>query len=128
MLPEEPIQPEISVQRQTIDYLGGSSCWFGTKTEGICTDPVHPDVFYGMVQEQAVSAAPGDVLRIKFPMQPDEFRLAVIGVDGVQESISEPDQYRYNLPEEPGYYRYVLEAVWEERNSASYYFGIEVGE
>ncbi|WP_150269415.1 hypothetical protein [Paenibacillus tepidiphilus] len=67
-LPDEPVQPKISVQRQNVDYVGGSSCWFGTKTEGICADPVHPDVFYGMVQEQAMSAAPGAVLRIKFSM------------------------------------------------------------
>lgn len=127
-LPDEPIQPKITVQRQTIDYIGGSSCWFGTKTEGICADPVHPDIFYGMVQEGAVPADPGDALRIKFPIEPDEFSLKVTDADGEEEPVGQPDHYRYTLPTEPGYYRYVLEAVWEERNSASYYFGVEVKE
>lgn len=125
-LPDKPIRPTITLQKKNIEYIGGESCWFVTKREGICSDPPHPDYFYKIIKEKAVVADSGGVIRIKFPIKPDEFYLNVTNTDGDWESIGKPDQYSYNLPSKPGYYRYILSAVWEERNSAAYYFGIQI--
>ncbi|MNO27703.1 hypothetical protein D3C76_175840 [compost metagenome] len=38
--------------------------------------------------------------------------------------LSKPDQYSYNPPNKSGHYVYKLTAVWEQRSSAAYYFGI----
>lgn len=127
-LPEEPIRPTITLHNKKIEYIGGESCWFGSQSVGSCLDPPHPDYFYGIVKEKAVVADSGGVIRIKFPIKPDEFYLSVTNSDGDQESIGKPDQYKYKVPSESGYYRYVLSAVWEERNSAAYYFGIQIDE
>lgn len=127
-LPDEPVKPSITLHKKNIEYLVGSSCWFGTKTDGACGIPVHPDVFYPMIKEKAAAADPGEVIRIKFPVKPDEFSLRVVNADGEDESIGKPDQYSYKLPKKPGYYRYVVSGVWDEKNQASYYFGIQIND
>lgn len=127
-LPDDPVRPEITLHKKNIEYLGGSSCWFGTNTVGVCSDPVHPDVFYPMIKEKATAAGPGELIRIKFPIKPDEFILRVVNADGEEESIGKPDRYSYKLPEKPGYYRYVLSAEWGEKNQASYHFGIQIND
>lgn len=127
-LPDEPLRPVVTVQKQQIEIISGESCWFGTKTVGICGDPPHPDIFYKTVKEAAVIADAGEVIRIKFPMQPDDFTLTVDNPDGKTESIGQANQYSYTIPEEPGYYTYTLSAVWDVRNTAAFYFGIQINE
>lgn len=128
-LPDKPIRPKITIAKKEINYVGGSSCWSVSENEGICTDPPHPDYFYAIVREEAtVVAKPESVLKIKFPIKPDEFYLSVTNVYGKQESIGKPDQYSYTLPSKPGNYRYVLSAAWEVRNTASYNFVVQIEE
>lgn len=128
-LPDKPIRPKITIAKKEINYVGGSSCWSVSENEGICTDPPHPDYFYAIVREEAtVVAKPESVLKIKFPIKPDEFYLSVTNVYGKQESIGKPDQYSYTLPSKPGDYRYVLSAAWEVRNTASYNFVVQIEE
>lgn len=126
-LPDEPVRPTITFQEQNIEYLEGPYCWFGTNTEeGVCGVPPHPTTFNKSIKEKALVADSGGAIRIKFPIKPDNFTLTVVNVDGGEESIGKQDQYSYKLSLKPGYYRYILSAVWEERNTASYYFGIQI--
>lgn len=127
-LPDEPIRPAVTVQKQLIDIISGEYCWFGTKTKGICGDPPHPDIFYKTVKEAAVTADAGEAIRINFPVNPDEFTLTVDHPDGITESIGQPKQYSYTTPKESGYYTYTLSAVWDVRNSAAFYFGIQIND
>lgn len=127
-LPEEPVRPAVTVHKQQIEIIGGESCWFGTKADGICGDPPHPDTFYKIIKEAAVIADAGEAIRIKFPVKPDEFTLTVDNPDGSTESIGQPNQYSYTTPKEPGYYTYTLSAVWDVRNTAAFYFGIQIND
>lgn len=123
-LPFEPVRPTITLQNKNIEYSLGAYCWQKTKTESTCADPV-PDILYKHVKEKAFVANSGGVIKIKFPFKPDKFDLYAINTDGDWE-VLQPEHYRYNLPSKPGYYRFTLSAVWEERNTASYNFGIEI--
>lgn len=125
-LPEEPVRPKISLHNKKIEFISGESCWFGSEEYGVCSDPPHPDYFYKIIKEKAVVANTEEMIKIKFPIKPDEFYLNVTNSAGDQESIGKADHYIYKLPSKPGYYRYNLTGVWEERNSASYYFGIQI--
>lgn len=123
-LPFEPVKPKITLQNKNIEYNLGDYCWKRTETESNCSDPAQ-SILYKNVKEKAVVANSGGVIRIKFPIKPDKFVLYAINTDGDWEVV-QPDHYRYNPPSKPGYYRYTLSAVWEEKNTASYYFGIQI--
>ncbi|SFI70092.1 hypothetical protein SAMN02799624_01787 [Paenibacillus sp. UNC496MF] len=127
-LPNEPIRPTIRMQNQSVDYLLGQYCWYGSEAEGVCGDPPHPDAFYASVQAKAVVGSAEGTIGITFPIQPDECTLTVIRNDGTEETISVPDPYRYPSPAEPGYYRYRLSAVWDQKNNADYHFGLLIKE
>jgi len=116
----EPVRPTITLDQRHIEYGLGPYCWFGTKKDGICGDPPPPDIFYKGIKEKAVVADPGGVISVKFPIEPDEFTLSIVNTYGVVESIKKPNDYSYNLPKKPGYYKYRLSAVWEVKNEASY--------
>ncbi|OAB38275.1 hypothetical protein PMSD_07890 [Paenibacillus macquariensis subsp. defensor] len=65
---------------------------------------------------------------MKFPIEPDRYTLTIVNTYGGVESINKRNEYSYNLPKKPGYYNYCLSAVWEVKNEASYYFGIQINE
>ncbi|OAB40352.1 hypothetical protein [Paenibacillus antarcticus] len=50
-LSDEPVRPIIILDQQRIEYRLGPYCWFGTKKDGICGDPLHPDIFYKSIKE-----------------------------------------------------------------------------
>ncbi|WP_133257515.1 hypothetical protein [Paenibacillus montanisoli] len=126
-LPDEPVRPTITLNKQNIGYLDGQSCWFVADQEaGVCADPPHPDTFKKSIREKAVVADSEGVIRIRFPIKPDDFTLSVSDSNGREVSIGKLEQESYQLPKNPGYYQYRLSAVWEERNTASYHFGIQI--
>lgn len=84
--------------------------------------------FYKTIKDQATVANPGGKIKITFPIKPDELYLSVTNTNEESEELNKPDQYSFNLPNKPGYYRYNLSAVWDENNSVGYYFGVWIEE
>jgi rRNA maturation protein Nop10 len=115
-LPDSPVLPTISWKHQHIDYLLGSSCWFGTNREAcVCADPPHPTTFNTRPWRRD-SHYVSDPAR---PAHPD-----VVHPDGSRETIGTPD--RFDLPTKHGVYKYTLWAAREERNSVTYHFNIQM--
>ncbi|MBP3962747.1 hypothetical protein [Paenibacillus lignilyticus] len=88
--------------------------------------PPEPAAYNKMIKDKAIEAMRGDLISVKFPINPEEFTLTMYTDDDKQELIGEPNQFRFDLPSEPGYYKYRLSAVWLEKNTADYDFGIQI--
>ncbi|SDX08303.1 hypothetical protein [Paenibacillus sp. CF384] len=127
-LPDEPVRPIITVEGFNIDYIAAHYCWFGSQTDGVCSDPPEPTAYNKMIRDKAIKAIWSDTISVKFPIHPDEFTLTMYTDDGQQVLLGKPNQFRYSLPMEPGYYRYRLSAVWAERNTVDYDFGIQTSD
>ncbi|MGZ9583709.1 hypothetical protein [Paenibacillus marinisediminis] len=127
-LPDELIKPIITVDEQVIEYQIGQYCWFGTNSEqGICGDPPHPDIFNEQIKDDAITLNPDSKIEVKFSIKPEKLIFVRNNPDGTQEQISSNGR-KYSLPRSPGYYQYELSAEWDEKNTASYHFGIIIVE
>ncbi|WP_379138361.1 hypothetical protein [Paenibacillus sp. sgz500958] len=127
-IPDKPYKPEITNNRTELEYIGGSSCWFGTNTEvGECSDPLAPETFYKMIRDQASGSQvePGSKVKIRFSVKPEKLYIGVLKDDLNQKKV-EHNNGSFQVSTESGYYQYVVSADWGGHNTASYHFGVYV--
>jgi hypothetical protein len=126
VLPNEPLEPIIIFNETEVPFLFGSYCWFGmNKEQGVCSDPPHPDTFNKNIRDKAIVVQSGGGVRISFPIVPDEVSVVLKSSEGKLTEV-ELSEGIFSLPEEKGYYHYVLSAIWNENNTVSYHFGLYV--
>lgn len=125
-IPDEPVKPKVTINRKEIPIIIGSYCWRGMNTDyGICSDPAQPDLFYLSIKEHSVTAGPRERVSIKFPIAPNEMIVHATMNDQINMEV-EHSGGKFKLPSEPGYYRFVVTAYWDNNNEASYYFVVHL--